>query len=234
MDSFVTVDARPDALSFDPRRAAVIVVDMQNDFGTEGGMFHRAGAPIDGIKAVIAPIADVLGAARTAGMVIVYLTMQFEPDLSNAGAPDGPNLLHHQSFKVGEPIVAPDGRHSRVLIKGTWNTEIVAELAPAPDDVIVEKHRYSGFWETDLDSVLRARGVDTLVITGCTTSVCVDSTVRDAFYREYRCLVLSDCTAEPLGSHEATLRSIEACFGWVTQSGDLLDAIARATARTTA
>jgi ureidoacrylate peracid hydrolase len=234
MESLVNVDARPQPLSFDLRRTAVIVVDMQNDFGSEGGMFDRAGVSIDGVKAVVPRIADVLGVARSAGMTIVYLKMQFEPDLSDAGALDGPNLLRHQSFKVGEPMLAPDGESSRILIKGTWNTEILSELAPKPEDIIVAKHRYSGFWETDLDSVLREHSVDTLVVIGCTTSICVDSTVRDAFYRDYRCVVLSDCTAEPLGSHEATLRSIEACFGWVTRSSDLLNALSLATTRTTA
>jgi ureidoacrylate peracid hydrolase len=233
MGVLVTVAARRQPLSFDPRRTAVIVLDMQNDFGTDGGMFDRAGVPMDGIKALIAPIAEVLRQARAAAMTIVYLKMQFEPDLSDAGAPDGPNLLRHQWFGVGEPIVAPDGQQGRILIKDTWNTEIVPELAPAPGDIIVGKHRYSGFWETDLDTVLHEHGVDTLIVTGCTTSICVDSTVRDAFYRDYRCVVLSDCTAEPLGSHDATLRSIEACFGWVTDSTEFLAAISPVTASAT-
>ena len=134
-------------------------------------------------------------------------------------------------MRVGEPMRAPTGESGRILVEGTWNTEIVAALTPEPDDVVVTKHRYSGFYETDLDQELRAAGIDTLIFTGATTSVCVESTLRDAFYRDYRCLLLSDCTAEPIGSrlarsnHEASLLVIEALFGWVADSRSLLTAL---------
>jgi ureidoacrylate peracid hydrolase len=227
----VVVDARPEPLAIEPATTAVIVVDMQNDFGAEGGMFSRAGIPIADIATVVEPIARVLAAARRAGMRVVYLTMQFEPDLSNAGAPDSPNFLKHKALGVGEPVAAPDGRDSRTLIEGTWGTEILSELTPEASDIVVAKHRYSGFFETELDTTLRQHGIDSLVFTGCTTSVCVDSTLRDAFYRDYRCLLLSDCTSEPIGSglarsnHEASLVVIETLFGWVSDSGALLRAL---------
>src|SRR4029079_16644389 len=102
--------------------------------------------------------------------------------------------------------------------------KIVDELTPRRGDHVVPKHRFSGFFGTDLDALLRGLGVDTLIFTGCTTSVCVDSTVRDAFFRDYRCIVLEDCVAEPLGSdttpsnHEATLLTIEKLFGWISNS----------------
>jgi ureidoacrylate peracid hydrolase len=227
----VVVDARPEPLAIEPATTAVIVVDMQNDFGAEGGMFSRAGIPIADIATVVEPIARVLAAARRAGMKVVYLTMQFESDLSNAGAPDSPNFLKHKALGVGEPVAAPDGRDSRTLIEGTWGTEILSELTPEASDIVVAKHRYSGFFETELDTTLRQHGIDSLVFTGCTTSVCVDSTLRDAFYRDYRCLLLSDCTSEPIGSglarsnHEASLLVIETLFGWVSDSGALLRAL---------
>ena len=229
----VVVDARPEPLAIDLRTTAVIVVDMQNDFGAEDGMFARAGIPIASIEAVADPIAHVLRAARRVGMTVIYLTMQFEPDLSNAGAPDAPNFLKHKALGVGDVVAAPDGRESRILIKGTWGTEILPELAPEEGDIVVAKHRYSGFFETELDSILRQRAVESLVFTGCTTSVCVDSTLRDAFYRDYRCLLLSDCTGEPIGSglarsnHEASLLVIETLFGWVSDSPSLLAALER-------
>ena len=209
----------------------MIVVDMQNDFGAEGGMFARAGIPIADIASVVEPIAHVLAAARRAGMKVIYLTMQFEPDLSNAGAPNSPNFLKHKAMGVGEVVAAPDGRESRTLVKGTWGTEILSELTPEVNDIVVAKHRYSGFFETELGTILRQYGIDSLVFTGCTTSVCVDSTLRDAFYRDYRCLLLSDCTSEPIGSglarsnHEASLLVIETLFGWVSDSGALLRAL---------
>ena len=226
-ESMVTIDARPESLTVDPARTAVIVVDMQNDFGAKGGMFHRAGIPISGIQAVVAPTARVLAAAHRAGIQIVYLKMQFEPDLSNAGGPDAPNLLIHRRLGIGEPLRAPDGHEGKILIKDTWNTDILPELAPQEGDIVVSKHRFSGFFETDLDAILTERGITSLVFTGCTTSVCVDSTLRDAFFRDYRCLLLEDCAAEPIGSdlphstHEASVHVIETLFGWVSQSAAL-------------
>lgn len=218
------IDARPDPLSVEPASTAVIVVDMQNDFGAEGGMFDRAGIPISGIQSVVAPTARVLAAARATGMQAVYLTMQFEPDLSDAGGPDAPNLAIHRRLGLGDPVAAPDGRGGRILIRDTWNTEILSELAPEDGDIVVPKHRFSGFFETDLDAILKERGITTLIFTGCTTSVCVESTLRDAFFRDYRCLLLEDCCAEPIGgdqvrsNHDASVLTIQMLFGWVSDS----------------
>jgi ureidoacrylate peracid hydrolase len=236
----VTIDARPDSLTIDPARTALVVVDMQNDFGGEGGMFHRAGIPIAGIRAAVAPTARALTVARRAGIRIVYLKMQFEPDLSNAGGAETPNLVVHRRLGVGEPAQAPDGRESRILIKDTWNTDILSELAPQEDDIVVSKHRFSGFFETELDATLRELGVTSLIFTGCTTSVCVESTLRDAFFRDYRCLLLEDCTAEPIGSdlprsnHEASVRVIETLFGWVSDCAAFEAALRQPSAAATA
>jgi ureidoacrylate peracid hydrolase len=150
--------------------------------------------------------------------------MEFARDLSNLGGPDAPNREKHLGFGVGA---------SNFLIEGTWNTEIVPELTPQPGDVVISKHRYSGFFQTELDRVLREREIRNLVFVGWTTSVCVESTLRDAFFRDYRCLVLSDCTAEAVGSdlartnHEASLLVIEALFGWVADSESLLRVLAQ-------
>jgi ureidoacrylate peracid hydrolase len=218
------VDARPDPLPVEAASTAMVVVDMQNDFGAEGGMFDRAGIPISAIRSVVAPTARVLAAARGAGMQVVYLTMQFEPDLSDAGGPDAPNLLFHKRLGIGDPVKAPDGRGGRVLVRDTWNTEILSQLAPEDGDIVVPKHRFSGFFETDLDAILKERGITSLIFTGCTTSVCVESTLRDAFFRDYRCLLLEDCCAEPIGgdlvrsNHDASVLIIQTLFGWVSDS----------------
>jgi ureidoacrylate peracid hydrolase len=157
--------------------------------------------------------------------------MEFRPDLSDAGPADGPNWLRHQQFGVGAPVTAPDGRASRVLIRDTWNTEILDELAPHACDIIVSKHRFSGFYQTDLDIILKSLGIKYLVVTGCTTSVCVESTVRDAMFRDYVCLLLEDCMAEPVGSdlqnsnHDASLLLLQSVFAWVTESGAFLSAM---------
>jgi ureidoacrylate peracid hydrolase len=231
LESSVSIEARPHPLTIDPHQTAVIVVDLQNDFGAEGGMFARAGIDISAIQAVVEPTAQVLATARRRGMPVVYLKMEFASDLSNAGGPDAPNLVRHLAFGVGEPVTAPDGRDSRVLIKDTWNTDIVTELAPQPGDHVVSKHRYSGFFETNLDALLKDLGVTALVFTGCTTSVCVESTLRDAFFRDYRCLLLADCTAEPIGhgfprsNYDASLLLIELMFGWVSDSTSFIQAL---------
>ena len=135
--------------------------------------------------------------------------------------------------QIRRAINAPDGTKSRVLIRDTWNTEIVSELRPGPDEEVVYKHRFSGFFETELDTLLRSLGATDLIFTGCTTSVCVESTVRDAMFRDYRCLLLEDCTAEPIGdgltrsNHDASLLVIEALFGWVSNSADVIAALER-------
>jgi ureidoacrylate peracid hydrolase len=227
----VSIDARPEPFRIELSDAAVVVVDMQNDFGAEGGMFDRVGIPISGIQAAVAPTKRVVDAARRASIQIVYLKMQFEPDLSNAGGPDAPNFVIHRRLGVGDPVQAPDGREGRILIRDTWNTEILPELAPQGGDIIVAKHRFSGFFETDLDAILRGRGITSLIFTGCTTSVCVESTLRDAFFRDYRCLLLEDCSAEPIGgdrsrsNHDASVLTIETLFGCISASGTFADAM---------
>ncbi len=231
-DREIFIHARPHPIAIDSRATAVIVVDMQNDFGAEGGMFARAGIDISSIQAAVEPTARVLDAARQVGMPVVYLKMAFTPDLANAGAADAPNRILHHRLGVGEAVTAPDGRASRVLVSDTWNTEILSRLQPEPDDRIVTKHRFSGFFETNLDMLLKELAVDTLVFTGCTTSVCVESTVRDAFFRDYRCLVLEDCTAEPIGAHfersnhAASLHVIEVMFGSISDATAFTRALA--------
>ena len=221
----MTVTARPESFTFDAGATAVIVVDMQNDFGDPAGMFGRAGIDLTGIRGTIEPTSKVLSAARRAGMLVVYLKMAFQPDLSDSGAPGAPNWLKHLPMKAGDYMTAPDGTPSRVLVRDTWNSEIVPELAPEPGDLVVYKHRFSGFFETDLDALLKSRGISTLVFTGCTTSVCVESTIKDAMFRDYHCLLLEDCTAEAIGAglprtnHDATVLVVELLVGWVSDSG---------------
>ena len=228
----ICLDARPEPFAIDPDRTAVIVIDMQNDFGAEGGMFDRAGIDISAIVAAAVATRPVLAAARAAGVPVIYLTMEHPADLSNVGPRTGPHWLKHVPLGLGNEIVAPDGSPSRTLVRATWSTRVVDALSPDPDDVIVSKHRFSGFFESELDDVLRGLGANSLIVTGCTTSVCVESTVRDAMFRDYRCVVLEDCSAEPIGAsfsrtnHEASLLVIETLFGWVSNAGAACDALA--------
>jgi len=225
------LDAKPEPITLDTAKTAVLVVDMQNDFGSKGGMFDRAGIDISGIQKAVDPTAKVLGAARNAGVKIIYLKMGYKPDLSDLGAPDSVNRVRHLRAGVGEKVSAPDGKASRILVRDTWNTDIVPELKPQPGDDVIYKTRFSGFFGTDLDARLKKLGVKHLVITGCTTSICVDSTVRDAMFRDYLCVLLADCMSEPIGhglprsNHDASLLSAEVLLGWVSDSERFLKAL---------
>jgi len=205
-------------------RSALVVVDMQNDFGAKGGMFERAGIDISGIRKAVAPTARVLAAARRAGVRVVYLKMGYRPDPSDLGAPDSVNRTRHMRLKVGEKVRAPDGSDSRILVRDTWNTAIVDELTPGTDDLVLWKTRFSGFYRTSLDEELQRFGCRHLIVTGCTTSICVESTVRDAMFRDYLPVLLADCMSEPIGAglarsnHEASLLSTEVLLGWVSDS----------------
>ncbi len=229
----VRLNAKPEPIEIDTASTAVIVVDMQNDFGSKGGMFDRAGIDISGIQKVIGPTAKVLASARRAGVKIIYLKMGFRPDLSDLGSPDSPNRVLHLRFGVGQTVRAPDGRESRILIRDTWNTDIVPELKPQADDVVIYKHRFSGFYQTDLDATLKKLGIKHLIITGCTTSVCVEATVRDAMYKDYSCVLLTDCMSQPtLGNslpgsnHDASLVLTEVGLdSWVSGSDQFIKAL---------
>jgi ureidoacrylate peracid hydrolase len=164
-------------------------------------------------------------------MPVVFLKMAFKADLSDSGAPAAPNWLKHLPMKAGEATTSPSGAPSRVLVRDTWNTDIIDELPVSADDLVVYKHRFSGFFETDLHERLQARGITHLVFTGCTTSVCVESTMKDAMFRDYHCLVLEDCVDEAIGdglprsNHEASILVMQILVGWVSDSATMLAAL---------
>ena len=232
----ITIDAKPNPITIDSKRSAVVVVDMENDFVAKGGMFDKAGIDISGGQKAIAPTARVLAAARNAGMKIVYLKMGYHADLSDLGGDDSVNRIRHLRLGVGQRNAAPDGSESRILIRDTWDTDIVSELKPQPGDTVMYKTRFSGFYNTELDAVLKKIGIKYLLFTGVTTSICVESTVRDAMFRDYLCILLSDCMSEPIGhdlprtNHEASLLNAEVLLGWVSDSDRLINALTRRTA----
>jgi ureidoacrylate peracid hydrolase len=227
----VSIEARPEAITIDTGRTVALVVDMQNDFGAKGGMFDRAGIDTSVIRRAIEPTARALASMRKAGISVIYLKMGFMRNLSDLGPPDSPNRLKHLPLAVGTTVTAPDGRESRILIRDMWNTDILDELAPQTGDTVIYKTRYSGFYGTTLDAVLRQREARWLLVTGCTTNVCVDSTIRDAMFRDYSCLLLEDCTGEPVGhefsrtNHDASLLVIQTLFGWVSDSAAVIRAL---------
>ena len=226
----VTVRAKPAPIDIDPAKAALIIVDMQNDFAAKGGLFDHAGLDISGARNAIPHIQESIVAAREAAIPVIYLKMGFQPDLSDLGAEDSVNRVRHLHFGVGQTAQAPDGRMGRFLIRNTWNTNIVPELEPRPEDMVVYKTRFSGFYGTELDAILKKLGAKYLIFAGVTTCICVDSTVRDAMFRDYLCVLLSDCMSEPIGNqlvrsnHDAALLAVEILFGWVSDSNEFVNA----------
>jgi ureidoacrylate peracid hydrolase len=231
-DKNIHIMAKPGPIAIDTARTAVIVVDMENDFGSKGGMFDRGGVDISIIQKVINPTAKVLAAARKAGIKIIYLKMGYHDDLSDLGSEESPNRVRHLQFMhVGDTITAPNGSKSRILVRNSWGTEIVNDLKPQTGDIVIYKTRFSGFYKTELDSILKDLGKRYLIVTGCTTSICVESTVRDAMFRDYSPIVLEDCTAEPIGhslarsNHDASILTIQSALGWVSTSDEFIKAV---------
>ncbi len=226
----IKLDAKPTRVELDLAQTAVVVVDMQNDFCSKGGDLDREGVDLSIIQRVIPTTRVALATARKAGLKIIYTKMGFQPDLSDVGVRGSRNWLNNRD--VGAPVKSPDGTTSRVLIRDTWNTEIIPELKPEPGDTVIYKNRFSAFYQTELNAILKRWRTRFLIVVGCTTSVCVESTIRDAAFRDYSVVLLADCTAEPEGyglprnNYEASLSLIESLFGWTSTSEQFVQAVA--------
>lgn len=175
------IPAQPEPVELDLDRTAVIVVDMQNAFASPGGMLDLAGVDVSPARDAVANAALVCEAARAAGLPVVYLTIGYPPDQSTAGGADSPNPRKELALRLMRE--RPELR-GKLLTFGTWDFQVVDELAPKAHDTVIVKSRYSGFHGTDLDSVLRSRGVRNLIFTGIASNVCVESTIRDAYFLE--------------------------------------------------
>ncbi|GLS42800.1 peroxyureidoacrylate/ureidoacrylate amidohydrolase RutB [Methylobacterium brachythecii] len=207
--------ARPEPVAFEVAASALIVVDMQNAYASKGGYLDIAGFDVSATGPVIATIAKAVVIARAAGMPIVWFQNGWDPDYIEAGGPGSPNW--HKSNALKTMRRRPE-LNQRLLSKGSWDYALVDELTPELGDIVLPKPRYSGFYNTQLDSLLRARGIRTLVFTGIATNVCVESTLRDGFFLEYFGIVLADATyqAGPPSLQESALFNIETFFGWVS------------------
>lgn len=207
--------ARPEPLALQATNTALVVVDMQNAYASLGGYVDTAGFDISGAQGVITRIVRCVNAARSAGMPVVFLQNGWDAQYQEAGGPGSPNWYKSNALKTMRHQPELQGRF---LAKGGWDYEMVPELQPQPDDLLVPKTRYSGFFNSTLDSTLRARGVRHLVFTGIATNVCVEATLRDAFHMEYFGVMLEDATHQ-LGSaaiQAASVYNIETFFGWVS------------------
>jgi nicotinamidase-related amidase len=217
----IDVDAEPQAVTVDAHRSALVVVDMQNDFCSKGGYLDYRGIDVTPDRAPIAPIAALVPALRSEGIPIIWLNWGVRTDLLNIH----PSLLHAHSHDgngagLGERI--PGG--AEILRKGSWGAQIVDELDPGEQDVHVTKHRFSGFWDTELDSILRNMGVRTLFFAGVNADQCVMTTLEDASFLGYDVLMLRDCvgTTSPDYCMQATEYNVKLLFGFMTTSRALI------------
>lgn len=221
------VDAQPYPWPFDgpvdPGRTAVLCIDWQVDFCGRGGYVDTMGYDLSLTRAGLEPTARVLAATRAVGMTIIHTREGHRPDLS-----DLPANKRWRSARIGAEIGVA-GPCGRVLVKGEPGWEIVPEVAPLPGEPIIDKPGKGAFYATDLDLVLRTRGIRYIVLTGITTDVCVHTTMREANDRGFECLILSDCTgATDAGNHAAALKMVTmqgGVFGAVADSNQLLGAL---------
>ena len=185
----ITLPARPESLTFAPQQSALIVVDMQNAYASQGGYLDLAGFDVSATRPVIDNINTAVAAARAAGMLIIWFQNGWDDQYVEAGGPGSPN--YHKSNALKTMRQRPE-LQGKLLAKGGWDYQLVDELTPQEGDIVLPKPRYSGFFNTPLDSILRSRGIRHLVFTGIATNVCVESTLRDGFFLEYFGIVLED------------------------------------------
>ena len=223
----VTIPARPENLPINPAETALIVVDMQNAYASPGGYLDLAGFDIEGAAAVIDRIALAIEAARKAGVQVVYFQNGWDAAYAEAGGPGSPNWWKSNALKTMRDRPELEGT---LLAKGTWDYALVDRLAPQPGDIVIPKPRYSAFFNTALDSMLRARGIRNLAFCGIATNVCVESTLRDGYHLEYFGVLLEDAThqAGPTYLQEASVYNVETFFGWVSNTADFCGAISQA------
>jgi ureidoacrylate peracid hydrolase len=218
------VPARPATFDLPSGRTALVVVDMQNGYGSPGGYREIIGRNLDGVQQVVANNVRVIEAARASGLTVVFLQNGWDGDLKNTGGPDSPNW--HKSNPLKLMRERPQLR-GKILTHNSWDYEFVPGIVPRAHELVVPKARYSGFCGTDLDGLLRARNIRHLIVTGLTSNVCVESTIREAYHREYFCLLVGDATQQSGQQfiHDAVLYNVETFFGWVTTTEEVCQAL---------
>src|SRR5438874_2231287 len=220
--SFERLAAEPGPIELDWSKTALVIIDMQRDFLEPGGFGETLGNDIAQLKRAVAPCRAVLDAARTSDLLIIHTREGHLPDLSDA--PPAKIARGEPSLRIGDP-----GPMGRILIRGEAGHDIIPELYPVAGEVIIDKPGKGAFYATGLGEVLSKYRIDTLLVCGVTTEVCVNTTVREANDRGYRCVVLADCCASYFPEfHEIGLAMIKAqgaIFGWVSDSASALAAL---------
>ena len=222
MNSVLSIDAEPYAFELVPEKCALLIIDMQRDFLEPGGFGEMLGNDVSQLRRTIEPNKALLAAFRKAGLTVMHTREGHRPDLSDL--PPAKKVRGHGATTIGD--LGPMGR---ILIRGEPGQDIIDELYPLPGEPIIDKPGKGAFFATDLHAILQNKGITQLVVTGVTTEVCVNTTVREANDRGFECLVPDDC----VGSYfpifqEMGLKMIKAqggIFGWVTSSPKIIAAI---------
>lgn len=217
----LSINAKPSLFSAELERSAAVIIDMQRDFLEPGGFGESLGNDVSLLRSAIAPCKRLLSALRDAGMLVIHTREGHRPDLSDAP----PSKVNRgQGPHIGD--VGPMGR---ILVRGEPGHDIIEELYPIAGEPVIDKPGKGAFYATDLETILRNRGIENLLVCGVTTEVCVHTTVREANDRGFRCLVLSDCCGSYFPEfHETGLRMIAAqggIFGWVSDSTSVISAL---------
>jgi nicotinamidase-related amidase len=223
----ITIEAEPAPLHVDLAHAALIIIDMQRDFLEPGGFGAALGNDVSRLKAAVEPCRNVLAAFRGRGVPVIHTREGHRPDLSDA--PRHKVERGDPALRIGAP-----GPMGRILVRGEPGHDIIPELYPIDGEPVIDKPGKGAFYQTDLDLVLRNLRIDTLFVSGVTTEVCVNTTVREANDRGYRCIVLSDCCASYFPEfHDMALKMVKAqggIFGSVASARALLVGIELAAA----
>jgi nicotinamidase-related amidase len=220
------IDAEPEPIAVDLDRTALIIIDMQRDFLEPGGFGETLGNDVSLLAAAVGPCRAVLDAARRRGLLVIHTREGHLPDLSDA--PPAKVERGHPNLRIGAP-----GPMGRILIRGEPGHDIIPALYPVAGEPVIDKPGKGAFYATGLGQLLADKGIENLLVCGVTTEVCVNTTVREANDRGYRCIVLADCCASYFPEfHAAGLAMVKAqggIFGWVSQSAPVVAALAATT-----
>lgn len=217
------VDAEPYPFDFSPAQCALLIIDMQRDFLEAGGFGEMLGNDVSQLRRTIAPNKKLLAAWRDRELPVIHTREGHRPDLSDL--PPAKKIRGRGKTQIGD-----DGPMGRILVRGEAGHDIIPELYPLPTEPVIDKPGKGAFFATDLHAILQNRGITQLIVTGVTTEVCVNTTVREANDRGYDCLVLEDCVGSYFPEFQMMgLKMVKAqggIFGWVTSSEKVLAAIA--------
>jgi ureidoacrylate peracid hydrolase len=222
----LSIDAEPQNIVVDAAKSALLIVDMQNDFCAEGGWLHSRGIDISPNRKPIKTLQSLVSAFRENKIPVVWANWGVRKDLLNIS----PSLRHAHNPRGDEPGLAQPvpGTRSEVIKAGSWGAEVVDEINPGEQDVQITKHRFSAFWDTEADAVLRNLGVKTLFIGGVNMDQCVMTTLEDASFLGYDTILVEDATATTSPDYcvQAVLYNVKLLFGFVARSAALLAGLA--------